>query len=865
MRTLRLRQVAYVFLGVLVLILLRLAQLQLLEHEQWSDAARSSRIDRSSIPFQRGRILDRNGMVLAEDRQSYDLFFRYRDFRRGFVAAQLFECLRLLGQAPSSLVTTLDQAESLGRACLQVRPEALRDLPPSVQDDLLFYLTGMTGSREFQRRTAVQNWLDGGSRPFADAFPGAMPTFEARVSDARRHLALLEQNLGPDWQGRLLPRLEERRLQLEVMIGRATLQDAAARQLDHSSSRMRMVLSTPGEERTEILQELGALWRLPGTQAYFASLIAPLHASDLESLPQEAAAMREFDLLSIATQIQVLDALAEHVRSVAPEAVKGARRRQTYRIQKQRVIALERDLEFHLVDLLAQQAADYPGLYLQEVRQREYPVDVARMIVGSLRLPTEGDLEETRFAKDRYRELQRLLHRTPAEEAEFRSYRDWLWSESLTAEERTGQEGVEAVYEPVLRGRRGYLQELEGGAEGARPLELLFSPAEHGADVRLALDATLIDKAERVIEQVYRQTPDRLREVFPATPEKAFRQFDPALPRVGMVLLDLQDGSVPVLVSTPNVSREELQERYPELVEMRQGTPLRHRALGGGFYGWEQPFPGSTFKPLVAAAALARDPSCWNRVYECVGWLEPVGPSHRIHCDNRNGHGPVDMREALKRSCNVYFFHLGRWLGVDGLHEACRSLGFGQPTGCELSQVTRLELSANFLAEPEWLERDTLTLMRTAIGQVGLHASPLQMARLYGWLATGHLWRPRLVLEGGGASPAWPAPTPLSLSASQRERVIEALSAVVYEPGGTAYRTEFPPALGVVGKTGTAEIGKGVPTHAWFSGFFPREQPRYAFTVLCENTGLHGGQIASFILRDFLADPEVLAALGIAR
>jgi penicillin-binding protein 2 len=299
---------------------------------------------------------------------------------------------------------------------------------------------------------------------------------------------------------------------------------------------------------------------------------------------------------------------------------------------------------------------------------------------------------------------------------------------------------------------------------------------------------------------------------------------------------------------------------------LTEGTPLRNRALGGGFYGQEQPYPGSTFKPLVAAAAMALDASIWNRRYICEGAYTPKGTSTAIDCDNKLGHHEIDMREALKRSCNIYFYQLGDDIGAAALHQLATELGFAAQlgkeddshvgTGNELSEGTSLELRANYLIELRELESDIKKRMRTAIGQQGVLASPLQMARLFAWLATGELVRPRFVLEGGGASPAREALPQPQISEQTRARITDALSAVVYEVGGTAFRTEFPAAWQIVAKTGTAEIGGDIPTHAWFTGYFPADNPQYAFAVLCENTGLHGGQIASYILKEFLLSPE---------
>ncbi len=866
MRTIRLRRLAIVFLVVA-----RLFQLQILEHEKWSEDARNGRTGRNSIPFRRGQILDRNDVVLARDRQAFELFFRYRDFRRGFVAAQLFEALKILGHQTDGLVDCLDRGEELGSLCLGLRPQDLEGVKRKQRDDLLFYLTAMTGDRSFARRVAVQEWDSEGQQSFASAFPGVADDFKQRLVDARHDLQFLEHLLRSEQPEPLLERLEDRRRQLEVIVLRAALQEAAARVFDITPSRLRSELVSNLESRDEWLQELHERWQLDGGLAHFGVVLAPLSSKSIAEGSADALATNDFQQLDAVEQAAVINAVIKHLEVVAPDDVSGTVRKQTGRIHRLRVNRLERGLSFDLVDLLSQQAGDFPGLYLQQVTHRLYPQEVARMLVGSLRLPRESDMDANHQQRERYEDLRGQLHRTAAEEAEFRQLRDWWWSESLAANEHQGQDGIEKVYEPVLRGSRGYLQELEGGADGELPLELLFSPPENGADIKLALDAGMIAAVRRVIPEVYAGTRQRLENNQPANLAKAMAQFQPTNQKVGFVILDVETGEVPVLVSTPDVTRSEWQRDYEDLIKLSDGTPLRNRAMGGGFSGKEQPYPGSTFKPLVAAAALAIDPGYWRQRYICEGFYTAPGTTRAIKCDTKYGHHEIEMREALKRSCNVYFYQLGNEIGAAPIHALASDLGFGAKigknddthagTGNELSLSTSLELHANYLQELSVLERDTMERMRTSIGQVGVRASPLQMARLFGWLATGRLVRPQFVLEGGGASPAREALPQPSISIQTRTRIADALAAVVYEQNGTASRTEFPAEWQIVGKTGTAEIGGDIPTHAWFTGYFPADNPRYAFAVLCENTGLHGGQIASYILKEFLQTEEGSALL----
>ncbi|MFK5954951.1 MAG: penicillin-binding transpeptidase domain-containing protein [Planctomycetota bacterium] len=864
MRGLRLRNLAYLFLLIVAVLIGRLFQLQIKEHDYWLREARNSRLDRESIPFRRGRILDRNEKVLAMDKPSYDLSFRYRDFRRGHIAGQLHEALALMGVASGGLEECMADGERLGRLCFSWTPKDLRSITPRQRGDLMFYLRGIAEMPSSRLRLAVQEWADGSEDSFGEHFPQAFDGLSRGLVEARREIALLEELLGPAWRGTLLPKLELRRQVLEGMVLTRALQECAGRALGISSYSLLSRIAKAGEERDQALQTLSERWSWQADPAALGALLKPLGGAAKDAL----------DAMSRVEKNQLLDNFLSDLEKNHTDDATGVRRSQARRIHQYRVKTLKRDLSFELVDLLAQQSENYQGLYLQEVARRIYPNEISPMLVGNVRKVDPDETSEFAEAVDRFHALRRIFIRQPEEEAEFRKVRDWLWSDALRPDELRGATGIELVYEDQLRGSRGYLQVLEGGEGDGRPLELLFSKPRDGTDITLSLDVDLAHAAQRSILKVYRETPSTLASTFPETPAESLRKFNPNLPRVGFALLDLRNGETPLLMSTPGFSREEFRTDYQQLAEIKAGNPLRNRALGGGYLGPEVPYPGSTFKPLVAAAALSLNPNYWNKVYHCEGAITPISGGTTLKCDSKWGHQDVAMREALKRSCNVYFYLLARDIGADVIYAYAKGLGFDRPTGLELvrfdasedsaenlhlSGDVRLERKANYLSDKKSLQDNTIRLMRTAIGQVGVQASPLQMARMYGWLATGELLQPRLVHAGGGGSPAREQHAVPVLSASNRALILDALYAVGYEDGGTAARTKFNPEWQIVCKTGTAQIfanGLLQPTHAWLTGFFPRDNPRYSFAILCENVGLHGGQIASFILKEFLKSPE---------
>ena len=166
-----------------------------------------------------------------------------------------------------------------------------------------------------------------------------------------------------------------------------------------------------------------------------------------------------------------------------------------------------------------------------------------------------------------------------------------------------------------------------------------------------------------------------------------------------------------------------------------------------------------------------------------------------------------------------------------------------------------MERGANSLTHPQDAA-SPLAPLHLAIGQGYVTASPLQMTRFFGWLATGKLATPRLVLEGACGAPALPETERFQLPAPLRKKLMDALRSVVDEQGGTAWDPETSLiSHRVSGKTGTAQVGGG-KNHAWFAGYFPWDQPRYAFTVFCENVDIHGGELATLVLDRFLQSPE---------
>ncbi|RME80569.1 MAG: penicillin-binding protein 2, partial [Zetaproteobacteria bacterium] len=262
--------------------------------------------------------------------------------------------------------------------------------------------------------------------------------------------------------------------------------------------------------------------------------------------------------------------------------------------------------------------------------------------------------------------------------------------------------------------------------------------------------------------------------------------------------------------------------------------PLLNRVYQGAYP------PASTFKLIVAAAALrARLPMVKEKV-QCTGHLEL--PDRELNCWKEQGHGWIDLHEAIVESCDVYFYLLGDALGMARIAKEAFRWGLGHPTGLPMAgEATGYVPDAT---RRRWFRGET---MIAAIGQGAVSATPLQMARVAAAIANGgRLLVPKLVAR---AQPEVAAEIELPLEDWQLLR--QAMRAVVASPRGTAFAAFRGVPWAVAGKTGTAQVvradperGEAPEDHAWFIGFAPYEAPRYAFAVFVEHGG-HGGSAAA--------------------
>ena len=365
-----------------------------------------------------------------------------------------------------------------------------------------------------------------------------------------------------------------------------------------------------------------------------------------------------------------------------------------------------------------------------------------------------------------------------------------------------GQLGLEAVYDQWLQGEGGMALEvtLDGRRRplaglGIRPVSREGRPP---GDLTLTLDAGI----QRAVEQAMT-----------------------GVERGAAVVLDAHSGDILALVSRPGFDPADPAAATGD-------APLLNRALAA----YE---PGSTFKVLVAGAALEEGLATLDSGFYCPGVYD-MG-DYQPHCDVVTGHGQLNLEEALAVSCNVTFITLGvERLGRQRLLAWARRFGFGALPGVgafgeQAGVLPALDLPGD--------------VAQFSFGQA-LTASPLQIARLLLVVANGGV-DPGLRLIQAGPPGAGARPTPMRLLSPATAAALQRALRGVADPDGIGTgKAAWVPGPGSAGKTGTAQgvVGGAPASHAWFAGYTPADDPKYVIAVFLEGGG-YGGLMAAPLFR----------------
>jgi penicillin-binding protein 2 len=471
-----------------------------------------------------------------------------------------------------------------------------------------------------------------------------------------------------------------------------------------------------------------------------------------------------------------------------------------------RPIALAEDLTMTQVASIQAQSLSFPELNVEPVQRRNYPYGtMAAHVIGFIGEVSEKDLGQHK---------------------------------DLKQGDLIGKRGVELMYDEYLRGRDG-AQYWEYDSHGRRLAEVRTARQDPiaGNNVYLTLDFDLQRRAEQYFVE---------------------NEFVGAV-----VALDPRNGEVLAMVSSPQFNPNVYSKRFtPETWKLISSNPFKvelNRAIQGLYS------PGSVFKVVMSMAGLAESAIGPGTTFNCSG--SGVFFGRRFRCWRKQGHGELSVTNALKVSCDIFFYNTGARLGVDKISKWAHNLGFGQISKIDLDgEKAGIVPSEEWAAQKQhrkWYPSETISV---AIGQGPLIVTPLQTAVMMAAVANGGtVYRPHVVRMIERTKPdgsverlqvASEVLNKVQLPAGALETVRTGLWKVVNEEGGTAGNSRVT-GLDICGKTGTAQViaqsgwfsTAGLPfmqrDHAWFVSYATKETPQMVVAVFVEHAGQHGGTDAA--------------------
>ena len=407
---------------------------------------------------------------------------------------------------------------------------------------------------------------------------------------------------------------------------------------------------------------------------------------------------------------------------------------------------------------------------------------------------------------------------------------------------KIGKSGIEKYLEKALRGESGNLK-LEVNAYGRIMKEIERVDGIPGKDVQLTIDSRL--------------------------QQKAFELFGEE--SGAAVLLDVHTGEILAFVSAPsfdpNMMTQGLSTEDWNALLHNERNPLTDKAISGQYS------PGSTFKMIVALAALeAGVIKPETRTY-CAGKMF-LG-NHAFHCWKKEGHGHLNVVEALQHSCDIFFYETAQKLGIEKIADMARRFGLGSKINIGLENekaglIPDKEWKLRRFGEP-WQQGESLI---SGIGQGYILTTPLQLATMTARLVNGgYEIKPTFLKVSDGEKSKI---RKIDVSPANLELIKEGMYAVVNKPGGTAWRSQFDyHGQRMGGKTGTTQVRRitmkerreGIKkeselpwrlrNHALFVGYAPHDNPKYAVAVLVEHGG-GGSSVAAPLAGKILREAVML-------
>ncbi len=395
---------------------------------------------------------------------------------------------------------------------------------------------------------------------------------------------------------------------------------------------------------------------------------------------------------------------------------------------------------------------------------------------------------------------------------------------------KVGKIGLEKSFESDLIGSNS-IERYEVNAYGRRISQLAFQKGDQGKTIKLTVDT-----------EIQKLTNELLNE------------------KAGSIcVMDIFTGHIIAMHSSPSFDPNQfvfgISEDNWQLIRNNPMKPLVNKSLSGNYS------PGSTIKPIVALSALENEVISTKFTVNCRGHENPLelyGQSY--HCWKKEGHGFVSLREAMKQSCDTYFYEVARKLGVDKLSETAKNFGLGKKVFGRLFNIEKNGLIPSTIWKKNalgsnWLLGETII---TGIGQGYIQTTPIQLCLMTAQIANGgHKIYPKLIL---GKDEIYDDKFKQIVKEKRNIKLIQdAMFSSTNEIRGTSYKSRIEdPKYQFAGKTGTAQVKKitaldreldletsEIPyeerDHALYIAFGPYKNPRYALSILIE----HGGSGSS--------------------
>ena len=491
----------------------------------------------------------------------------------------------------------------------------------------------------------------------------------------------------------------------------------------------------------------------------------------------------------IRNKTKLIDFIEEHFGSERKN-IEEIIRKNRFRLYQE--ILLVRNVNFEKMVEISEKLNYFPSLFFKTGTVRNYAYE--NNFTGYL-----GRINEKEFSK--------------------------LKNEGYTINSIIGKTGLERYYEKNLAGKKGF-EILQVDASGKNLNLFKYNPKTppvNGQNLILTIDNDL----QNYLEHIF-----------------------PSRKRGSIIVTNIATGGILAYISKPdfdpNIFNRSLSEKEWNLIVQNPAHPMLDRNIRGVYP------PGSVYKPIMATLGLETGIIDENtKLAECTGGMQ-VG-NRFYKCWLSSGHGKLNVIDALKYSCDVFFYDLSLQFALQDLDDFTKKNMLTVPTGIDLPGER-----AGFFPTEKWFRKNygkyislTGQKVNIAIGQGELLVTPLQICAYYAALGNEGEWiQPHLLMktvDENGSTKIDYEHLQLPVSPSNLELIKKALYKVVNERYGTGTKA-FVRGVTVYGKTGSAENHMGEKTHAWFAGFAEWEKPEIGFVVFLENAG-HGGSEAAPIAK----------------